>query len=93
MRPEQAKHPSLAGLSPRPNRHIQGSRGKAKTRYAFQVEAKVHISTHHDRGLKQVSKLNFRYRGFVGDALAPVRNGTSIDLKHLSSGLVEDGAV
>ena len=34
-----------------------------------------------------------RYRGFAGDALAPVRNGTSIDVKHLSGGLVKYGTV
>ena len=34
-----------------------------------------------------------RYRGFAGDALAPVRDGTSIDAKHLSGGLVESGTV
>ena len=34
-----------------------------------------------------------RYRGFAGDAFTPVRNGTSIDAKHLSGGLVEDGTV
>ena len=34
-----------------------------------------------------------RYRGFAGDAFAPVRNGTSIDAKHLGGGLVEDGTV
>ena len=34
-----------------------------------------------------------RYRGFAGDAFAPIHNGTSIDAKHLSGGLVKDGTV
>ena len=40
--PGEAKHPRLAGPSPHQNRHLQRSRGEAKTRYAFPHRAKVH---------------------------------------------------
>ena len=41
MRPCEAKHPRLAGLSPRPNRHLQQFCLEAKTRYVFPHQAKV----------------------------------------------------
>ena len=44
MRPCEAKHPRLAGLSPGPNRHLPRFRLEAKTRYAFPHQAKVLIA-------------------------------------------------
>ena len=41
MRPCEAKHPRLAGLSPDQNLHLQGFCIEAKTRYVFPHQAKV----------------------------------------------------